>query len=323
MKQWWYGIAGLCILALQACGSQQVPLVVGGNLWLGYQPLYLAEQQGLFRDTAIQLLQMPSNLNTVRAFRRGELQAAALTLDEALLLAESGIPLCIPLVMSFSNGADTVLVRNPEWVLGDLKGKRIGLENTAVAAHMLARALELGELTLSDVTVVPLELDQQYQAFTRSDIDAVISFEPLRSRLLAQGASEVFSSAQIPNEISDLLVVDRRYLEQYPQQVSALVAGWFGGLARVRPAPSAEVMAWLARRSGLDESMVHTGLDLIRFHSLAENRQILADTGHHFRVATRELNEYMLQRRLIGTRLPINTLFCPLDALAVYAGGDA
>lgn len=318
----WRFVIPFALLLTSACTPQPEPMVVGGNSWLGYQPLYLAERVGAYAGQGVEMRELPTSLDTVRAFRRGDIKAAALTLEEALMLAESGMPLCIPLVMSYSNGADTLLVKEGIETLAELKGKRIGVENTAVGAHMLARALELGELGLTDVTVVPVDLESHYQAFVEGRVDALISFEPLRSQLLAQGAKELFSSAEIPNEITDLLVIEQGYFEQHPQQVSALLKGWFKGLTLMLGEMDMSQQAWLQQRTGLNAGELEQGLKLIRFHSQEKNAAILSQRQHPFRLAARKVNEDMLQRRVIGQRMPIDSLFCDSTHLTVYQTGE-
>ena len=318
MKRWWRASGLIALLMLAACGSRQDPLILAGNPWLGYQPLFWVEQQGFFRGKSIQLREMSSSMDTMQAFRRGEVHAAALTLDEALLLAEYGVPMCIPLVMSFSNGADSLLVRDGIMTLTDLKGKRVGVENTAVGAHMLARVLELGGLTLSDITVVPRAVEQHHDAFLGNEVDALITFEPLRSQLMRQGARELFSSAEIPDEITDLLVLNPRYLAQHPERVATLLAGWFKGLETLHDADHEAMHHWLAQRSGLSPDEVRTGLTLLSFHSLEDNQQILLNPDHSFRRVVRQVNERMLKRRVINTRLPIDSLFCSPAVLSLY-----
>lgn len=318
----WRFFMPFALLLTSACTPQPEPMVVGGNSWLGYQPLYLAESVGAYAGQGIEMRELPTSLDTVRAFRRGDIKAAALTLEEALMLAESGMPLCIPLVMSYSNGADTLLVQQGIDTLTELKGKRIGVENTAVGAHMLARALELGELGLTDIIVIPVDLDGQYQAFIEGRVDALITFEPLRTLLLAQGAKEIFSSAEIPNEITDLLVVEQGYFEQHPQQVSVLLEGWFKGLALMLGEMDVPQQAWLQQRTGLNAEELEQGLKLIRFHPQEKNVSILSQRQHPFRLAARKVNEDMLQRRVIGQRMPIDGLFCDSSRLAVYRTGE-
>ncbi len=66
------------------------------------------------------------------ALRVGSLDLAGLTLDEALLLAQEGVPIAVIWVLNTSAGADALLAKPGITTLDALRGKRIGVEQTAV-----------------------------------------------------------------------------------------------------------------------------------------------------------------------------------------------
>ena len=67
------------------------PLKLGTNLWIGYEPLYLARNLGYFTPEEISLYEMPSTSDVIRAFENGLIDCAALTLDETFLLLQDSI----------------------------------------------------------------------------------------------------------------------------------------------------------------------------------------------------------------------------------------
>lgn len=298
----------IAVVLLGSCARQQEELVLSTNNWLGYLPLYLARDAGYYDDIPLRLVQLPSNTETLHAFRNGMVAAAGLTLDETLLLLESGLPICVPLLMDYSSGADALIARSGIDSLQQLRGKRIGVESTAVGAHVLSRALERAGLQLEDVTVVPLEVHEHVLAFESGRIDALVTFSPTRGQLLAAGASELFSSAEIPGEIIDLLVVRRDYLEKNPQLVAQLLEGWFRILPRL--GEDAQTQA-LARYSGLSPDGVREALALIDFPDAKENHELLQQQRQSFRQMAERMNATMLEQKLIGSELELDKLFCP------------
>lgn len=236
------------VLWLTACDQATSPrqtLVVGTNVWPGYEPLYLARKLGFFGVPDIKLAEYSSATQVLRAFRNGAIQVAALTLDEALLLRESGIDVCVILITDISNGGDVILVAPGIDDLKNLKGKRIAVENTALGAYVLARALQRAEIALADISVVSREIDEHESAVARQEVDAVVTFEPVRSRLLARGMTEVFDSSMIPGEIVDVLVVRRETLTSRSGQLTLLLEGWFKALRyfEEQPASAAKHMS--------------------------------------------------------------------------------
>lgn len=309
----------LVVLAVMSgCSDDEHELVLSTNNWLGYMPLYLARDAGYYDDIPLHLVQLPSNTETMRSFRNGQVMAAGLTLDEALLLSESGVPVCIPLIMDYSNGADALVARAGIGSLEQLKGKRIGVENTAVGAHMLTRALDKAGLTLRDVTVVPLEVHEHLKSFRHGDIDVLVTFDPVRSLLLKEGARELFSSADIPGEVTDVLVVNRNYLEQHPATISVLVEGWERVVDRLNNKPGDVLIGEIAKYSGLPPETVRDTLHLINFPDHASNREILHNRRASFRDVARQMNETMLEQKVIGSRVDVDRLICPTELLAVY-----
>lgn len=132
----------------------------------------------------------------------------------------------------------------------DLKGKRIGVENSALGAYMLSRALERAGLTYRDIKIVPLEIDEHYRAFIKNKVDAVVTFEPVKSKLLRRGGRIIFDSSQIPNEIVDVLVVEEVYIKKYPDVVQEVVKGWFKALKFWEGNPDKAITV-MAKREGL------------------------------------------------------------------------
>ncbi len=289
----------LVTLAGAGCTPEpQAPLRVGTNIWPGYEPLYLARQQGYFSPESIRLVEYTSSSESIRAFRNGAIDAAALTLDEVLLLGEMTSDLSIVLVLDISEGGDVILAQPALSSLRDLKGKRVGVEASALGAYMLTRALQTAEMTLGDVRTVSLEVSEHERAFKEGRVDAVVTFEPTRTRLLEAGARKLFDSSQIPGEIVDVIVVRRTYSARYGAQVNQLVRGWFRALDFIRKDrnQAASLMAPRERISADDFQKAIQGLHL---PNIEENRSMLAGSTPTLVRTTRQLGEVMLTSRLI------------------------
>jgi NitT/TauT family transport system substrate-binding protein len=150
----------LAMLAILAGCTQepQTPLRVGTNVWPGYEPLYLARDQGYYPPQSVRLVEYTSASEVIRAFRNGAIDAAALTLDEVLLLAETTPDVSVVLALDVSHGADVILAQPALSSLRDFKGRRVGVEATALGAYMLTRAPQTVDLTPTDVRTVSLEV---------------------------------------------------------------------------------------------------------------------------------------------------------------------
>ena len=264
--------------ALAAASSAQAvePLRVGINSWPGYQPLRLADEiKGWEKNGIIHIEQFASSSQTLAAFRAGTLDAAALTLDEALRLLEEKIPVRVILVMDFSNGADAILGRPGIKKFSGLAGKRIGVEKSAVGGYMIMRALEKHGMKPAQVQTVPIAFDAHENAFTSGQVDAVVTFEPVRTRLLKAGAVELFGSGEIPREITDVLVVREQTARKRFRVLKTLVDGWFAAIDYKEDNPE-EAMSRLAGLMGIPVQAAKDGFMGLQLPSARVNMELLA-----------------------------------------------
>ncbi len=296
----------IACLTLISCSRDNVSyLRVGANNWTGYMPLFLAQESGLYNRHFIKVLEMPSSSDVIKALQDETLDVAALTLDETLSLLEHQYDLQVIWVLDTSAGGDVLLAKPSLQSMADLRGKRIAVENTAVGALMLDGALESAGLSPSDVTIVSCAYDEHEGCY--QNVDALVTFEPLKSRLLAQGAVELFSSKQIPDRILDVLVVRRGIAASQPEQLKALLQGYLVARQQLhsRMPTALDTVAYTLQ---LDRANLLNALDGIVLADLAENRKMLTGTEPELIKVTAKLQRLMLERRLIGREVQLGDL---------------
>jgi NitT/TauT family transport system substrate-binding protein len=214
------------------------PVAVAAHVWVGYEPMFLARERAWLNDSQVQLLRTRSASESISALRSGKVQAAALTLDEVLTARASGLALTVVLVFNVSMGADMLVARSPFKRLADLKGRRIGYEASSVGEVMLYEVLKAANLSRQDVSLVKLPVDQQLEAWQHQFLDAVITYEPVASQLLATGAVRLFDSRQIPGTIVDVLAVHHDALDRaHTSALRHLIAGHFRALDHLLRSP--------------------------------------------------------------------------------------
>lgn len=286
---------------LASCHQQEPVFKIGITRWLGYEPLYLAEQLSFYPH--IDVVRLSSTLDVLRALRNGNLQGAGLTLDETLTLIDEGIDLQIVLVVDYSNGADVVMGTPAVTSLQALKGKRIGVEMNAVGATLLHAMLNKAGLTLSDVRVESMPISHLAQACATQRIDVAVAYQPYAGELAKCGMKPLFTSAEIPGKIVDLLVVRRDALHQQDQMYQ-LLAGYFKALQHITDQPTSSQQQ-MAENLGISVADVQRGLADIHVLSLVEVRTQLSARGNLRNVA----DEYSHSLREQGViRKPIDIL---------------
>lgn len=295
----------LLFVALLGCQPESDSIRIGSNRWLGYAPIYLADDLGWTVPSGIRLVEYPNTTGVLRGFRNGMLDAAMLTLDETLLLQDSAaeLDLEIILVTNVSAGADALFARAPLSNLKDLAGQRIGVENTALGAYFLSRVLDQAGLRIDDLQVVSLPVHEQAAAFAAGDVDAVITFASEGPALESKGARRIFDSRQLPGEIVDVLVVDRQRVTR--EQRRRLRALWFDAL-RTWQDNRGETDPRLHARLGLTPMALQVTLYGLLMGDRAVNLQWF-DEGQ-LQQSIGQLSQYLRERRLLNGSNPVNLI---------------
>lgn len=304
-------ITSFLIVLLMACSGSDAtqPLKIGTNIWPGYEPLYLARELGYYESDKIQLVELTSASQVLRAFQNDLLDAAALTLDEAINLQASGEKLSILLVTDVSDGGDALVGRAEFKTIEQLKSARIGVEHTALGAFFISRMVEMTSLDKNDITIVPLEVNLHERAFKEGTVDAVVTFDPVRSRLIGSGGNVLFDSRQIPGEIVDVLVVKQDRMKNYSQNIEHLKDGWFRALNEMNnnPAGSYEI---IARRLKLDVDEINNVYKLLKLPNRQQNNKMLyARPVADLYPVAEKLRKIMSDNRLIQGEVDIKALF--------------
>jgi NitT/TauT family transport system substrate-binding protein len=119
--------------------------------------------------------------------------------------------------------------------------------------------------------VVSLPLDEHARAFRAGLVDAVVTFEPVRSELLHEGAVVLFDSTKVPGKIVDVLVVRAADAESHQAHLHALAKAWFRALSVIEQdhARAYPIMAQHEQVSVVQLEQAMPGLSLVdRQHNL-------------------------------------------------------
>lgn len=282
--------AGFVLAALAAC-TPGPPLKVGSHVWPGYEFMFLARDEGWLSPGQVELVETRTASESLQALRDGRIEAAALTLDEVLLARAAGVPLSVVLVFNVSVGADKLLVRSEIESLGELRGKRIGVETTGVGALVLSQALAAAGLAMGDIVAVPIDGPHR-EAWDTYDLDALVTYEPTASHLMLEGANRLFDSTAMPDWIFDVLAVRQDVLERKGDQVEALVEAHFRGLYALRHNPQ-DTAYRLAARLQLPGDRVLAAYRGLVLPDLAGNRALLGAEQGRLKGAAAKLVEWM------------------------------
>lgn len=239
--------------ATPAAAIETEKLVCAFTFWPGQGIYILAQELGYLEeegvvmefiredDIQVQTAAMESGDINCNARTIGEYQSSPRTHDtEGVVVA----------LMDFSRGGDGVIASGDIKSPCDLKGKTYAMEPTLPANLLLQ--LKLKEdcgLTLSDLNILNIATADGMAVFADPSIDAIESYEPLLSQILASnsrpGAYMLVDSNDYPELIVDVIFLHRELLEQNPE----LVRGFLRAIYRAadyyfeNPDKSHELMA--------------------------------------------------------------------------------
>jgi len=251
----------LVLLALLApsAATAKDKFKVAWSIYVGWMPWEYSGHSGILDQWAkkygieIELIRM-DYIPSVEAYVAGQVDGCVMTNMEALNMpAASGIDSTALIMGDYSNGNDALLVRGGLGVK-DLKGKTVNLVELSVSHYLLARALEMNGLDERDVEIQntsDADIGPIFLADTSQQ--AVVTWNPIVMEIeQAPGVSKIFTSADIPGEVLDLMVVNTKTLEQNPSLGKALTGAWYEvmGLMSKRGAAADEALTSMAEAAG-------------------------------------------------------------------------
>lgn len=307
-------LAAALLPMLAACQPPAPLLRVGSNGWPGYLMIEWAAQSGLLPPGQVRVIRFPSSTLIMQGLSSSMLEAACLTLDEVLTLRAEGVPLQVAAVLDVSAGADMLLVREGIQSLPQLAGKRIGVEQSAVGAIMLEAVLQRAGLRASDITLVPLLLNQHEAAFASGRVDAIITFAPYAGRLMAAGASLLFSSISIPGRIVDVLAVRSDVTDAQHDNLRLVLDAHFRTLSAFGQ-QDRQTLSGLAALAGLSDASAAQLKSLfwgVNMPDRQENREWLSGSVPRLLQSARQLQQLMQRSGLLHSQPPLDDLLLPL-----------
>lgn len=306
------------VAGLAGCGRRTPALTVAYHPWSGYAPLQLVRTLDWLAPDRFRALDTGAATESVAALRNGQAQAAALTLDELLQARARGLPLQVVALLDVSVGADAVLGRPGIRTLAQLQGRRLGLETGAVGQLMAMSALESAGISPKAVRLVPLPFGEHVAAWQGGLIDALVTFEPVASRLVRQGAERLFDSRQLPpgRVIADVLAIHADALPDQGEHLSDLLLALFRAqhhLHRMALDAQYRLAPWL----GLPPQQVLSAFQGVRLTNWAENRRQLFGRPAPLEQDAAHLGAFMLGQGLLTQSAPLDDLiasrYLPLE----------
>ncbi len=303
-----HALAALGLLGLSGCTPPRSPLKISSQVWPGFEFMFLARDLGWLESNEIRLIETTDATDSAQLLAEGLVDGAALTLDEVLRIRASGIPLVVIAVFDFSAGADMLLTRPGIHSLTELRGKRIGVEETALGGLILSKALQHGGLSIKQVELIHASVDEHELLWRQGEVDALVTYNPVAARLERQGAQRIFDTRAIPNSVVDVLAATPHALQEHTAAVKKLIDAHFRARAYFKTQPL-DAHLHMAARLGTIADRVADEFDGLRLVEVEENHRLLSATDSPLRQSARELVATMMQQQLLAREDTFDGLF--------------
>lgn len=240
---------------------QRQPLKVAWSLWSGWYPIIIAQELDLFakHGAAIEPVFYESYPSSVFPdFASGQVDGMLAGLYEVL---KANIPAArVVMITDNSDGAEGIVVAPEIHTPADLAGKRVGTQG-AIGEFITITLLRTNGLSPNDVLMVDVAPEQVLEQLP-DKIQAGYTWDPYLSQAKAQGYHILYTTADTPGMVPDVVVFHGSVLQQRPEDVRGFIAAWFEAQEYWLAHP-AEGNAIIARVTGLKaEEISLTGCKL-------------------------------------------------------------
>jgi NitT/TauT family transport system substrate-binding protein len=231
------------------------PLRIGFSDWPGWTAFEVGIQKGWFKEAGVDVkFDWFEYAPSMEAFAAGKVDAVMMTMGDALVTGAPGARSVAILITDYSNGNDMIVAKKGVDSIKALKGKSVGLETGLVEHLMLTKALEKNGLKIGDVKLVNVPTHQTAQTLASGNVDAIGAWQPNSGQALkaVAGSKAIFTSADVPGLIYDLVCVNPQSLKQRRADWVKVVKVWNRIVTFVRdPAHQAEAVKMMAGRAGV------------------------------------------------------------------------
>ena len=256
------GLALALTLAAQpAAAAKKESFRVAWSIYVGWMPWAYAAEKGIVDKWAkkygidIEVVQINDYIESINQYTAGAFDGCVMTNMDALSIpAGGGLDSTALIIGDFSNGNDGMVVKG-DLGIDDLKGKNVNLVELSVSHYLLARALDSVGMAERALTVVNTSDADMVAAFKTDEVEAVVTWNPLLSEIASEpGAKVLYTSAEIPGEIIDMMVVNTETLADNPDFGKALVGAWYETMSIMMKddAEGKAARSFMGEKSGTD-----------------------------------------------------------------------
>ena len=193
----------------------------------------------------------------LKQLEHSKIDVTFLTLYDFVILARS-LPgkFTAIAVIDYSSGGDAMVVRPDIKLVGQLKGKSVGLDLASISFYLLHLILAENNVQISDMKLKNITGEFIDDAFlNNSELAGVIGWNPNIADILSKtSANKIYDSSDFPRRIYDLIVVRKESLQTNRDKYLDLLKKWYpattdqeviSAVAKSYKVPVQEYKSWL------------------------------------------------------------------------------
>jgi NitT/TauT family transport system substrate-binding protein len=231
------------------------PLRIAYSDWPGWVAWQIAIEQHYFEQAGLDVsFVWLGYVASIEAFSEGKVDAVCMTNGDALVAGSSGAPSVGILLNDYSDGNDMIVARAGIPDLASLRSRRIGVEIGFVDHLLLMEALKTAGLSEADVMILNTKTHEAAALLQAGGADAIAAWQPHSGQALEDvpGSHPVFTSADVPGLIYDLLFVAPSSLQRRRADWLKVIEVWFRVVDFIAdPKHRAQAVQIMAGRVGL------------------------------------------------------------------------
>ncbi|MEJ2345846.1 MAG: ABC transporter substrate-binding protein [Gammaproteobacteria bacterium] len=250
------------------------PLTIGYSDWPGWVAWQVAIEKHWFKEAGVDVkFQWFDYVASMDAFAAGKLDAVAMTNGDALVTGATGAKSVMIIINDYSNGNDMVIGEPGVNSLKDLKGKKIGVEIGFVDHLLLLNGLKKAGMKESDVQLVNVPTNETPQVLASGQVSAIAAWQPNSGMALklVPGSKPIYTSADEPGLIYDVLAVSPQSLAEHRAQWAKVVKVWYRVVKYIHdPKTRPDAIRIMAARVGVTPKEYESFVDGTKILTLKE-----------------------------------------------------
>lgn len=269
-----FTLTSLAGCSLPGAGGKDVEFTIAHATWIGYAPLYIAQENGYFEKYNVNptLTVIEDESQYAAALYSNSIQGLGNVLDREVIHYAKGTPETFVFAMDESSGGDGIIAKKEITSVEELKGATIGLDKSSTSYFFFLTVLEEYGVDEGDVNIQEMSAGDAGAAFVAGKLDAAVSWEPwLTNASEREGGHVLVSSKDFPNTIVDVVTLREDFVKKNPDVVTGLTKAWFDAIDFYRENPD-EGNKIMAKALGLDEQEIADMASGVSFFGREENK---------------------------------------------------